>query len=139
MSKQVNANIGHVECFICDRVSAVRKNKAGALYYDCLSCGRIAPNHKPGQGALLERAKIWGPDGPPPEIPKWIREQWPYGLAVREGMKEAPPVNKEPPPGLPEEPPPPPPRRSPKAPPEKTTESPEESARSGGILGLLFS
>lgn len=83
MSKQKNINIGHVKCFSCGDLAAVRKNVNGALYYDCLECGRNPLNHAGGQRRIQEQAVIWGANGAPAEIPRWIREQWPYAVAIR--------------------------------------------------------
>lgn len=92
MTKQVNANIGHIKCFSCDELAAVRKNRSGGLYYDCLECGRIAPNHAGGQRRIQERAVIWGASGAPADLPAWIREQLPYAVAIRE--RDRPPAGK---------------------------------------------
>ena len=80
--KQVNPNIGHLYCPICGQYSAVRKNRAGKLYFDCMHCGRIYPNHAGGQKWLLNTAKIWGAAGAPADVPAWIGQQWPYSKAV---------------------------------------------------------
>lgn len=84
MTKQVNPNIGHIVCFSCGELAAVRKNKSGGLYYDCLECGRLAPNHAGGQRRIQERAEIWGAAGAPAAVPAWIREQWPYSRAIQQ-------------------------------------------------------
>lgn len=78
-----NPNIGHVECPICQAVAAVRKNRAGKLYMDCMHCGRLYPNHAGGQRWLMDSSHIWGAGGPPPTVPRWIAEQWPYVKALR--------------------------------------------------------
>lgn len=87
--RQVNPNIGHAKCHLCGETVAVRKNKHGELYYDCLDCGRIAPNHRGGQEKLLGSATIWGPEGAPAGVPQWIAEQWSYGEAIRAHGKPA--------------------------------------------------
>jgi len=136
MTRQVNPNIGHVECHVCSELAALRRNKNGGLYYDCLSCGRIAPNHKGGQEKLLACAVVWGAAGPPDGVPKWIAENWPYSVAVRmrdhggenaydeenggaaQGVQaaEVPPARaKEAAPVLDSLPPPPPKKKKPKA------------------------
>lgn len=121
MSKQKNPNIGHIDCFACGDVSAVRKNKNGDLYYDCLECGRIAPNHSGGQARIKERAVIWGAEGAPSACPKWIAENYPYSLAIRfrkdnpppatrpaNPLRDCPPISVLPREELPDAPPPPP-------------------------------
>jgi hypothetical protein len=89
MSKQVNLNIGMIACFQCGDTAAVRKNKNGLLYFDCLNCGRITPNLQGGQDKILERAKIWGNGEPVADCPRWIAEQWPWGKSLNdlEGRK----------------------------------------------------
>lgn len=89
MSKQVNQNIGHIDCFICGSQSAVRKNKNDKLYYDCLDCGRITPNHQGGQDAVVDNAVIWGADGAPANVRRWIAEQWSYQKSMTDpqGLK----------------------------------------------------
>ena len=83
MTKQINQNIGHIDCPICHQVAAVRKNRGGRFYFDCMHCGRMTPNHSGGQRFILENAVIWGPEGAPATVPAWIREQWPYTKAVK--------------------------------------------------------
>ena len=84
MTKQVNANIGHIECFSCGELAAVRKDKNGSLYYLCLECGKPMFGHAGGQRRIQERAIIWGANGAPAAVPAWIREQLPYAIAIRE-------------------------------------------------------
>lgn len=146
MSKQKNPNIGHIECFACSALSALRKNKNGDLYYDCMNCGRIAPNHAGGQSLMKERAVIWGPEGAPSSCPKWIAENYPYALAVRfakdatppakdAGPTPKPPAAKESasPAELPEAPPPPPPAAKPESAP-KQTDAPPRTSRGFAFL-----
>lgn len=82
MTKRLNENIGHVECSECHQMAAVRRNKRGALYYDCLECGLRRPDRPEAQERLKARAHIWGDSGPPADIPRWIAENWPYAVAV---------------------------------------------------------
>lgn len=91
MSKQVNVTIGHIECSECKAASALRRDKGGKLYFLCLNCGKIAPNHAGGQKSLKARAHFWGAEGAPDELPAWIRENWSYTRAIREFKKGAPP------------------------------------------------
>lgn len=98
MTKQANPNIGDIACPICAAASAVRKNRAGKLYMDCMNCGRIYPNHAGGQRYMLEKSRIWPEGKAPADVPAWIREQWPYSHSVRhrdfedvpDAMKAAP-------------------------------------------------
>lgn len=86
MSKQRNSNIGHLICLIdgCQEQAAVRRNRSGKLYYDCPDHGRITPNLPAGQDAMLDRATMWGKDGPPPDCARWIAEQWSWGAVMRD-------------------------------------------------------
>lgn len=81
--KQANPNIGHIECPICRKLAAVRRNKAHKLYFDCMECGRIYPNHAAGQRYVLENAKIWPASGAPEGVPEWIAKQWSYAASIR--------------------------------------------------------
>lgn len=145
MSKQVNPNIGHIECSECREIAALRKNKNGSLYYDCLGCGRMAPNHAGGQGKIKDRAVIWGPDGAPAGVPRWIADQWPYAVAIRNldgaravnapaktkvAAKAEPAREAE---ELPEAPPPPP-----KAAPKETPAEPVPAAVKRAARGFDF-
>lgn len=101
MSKQRNSNIGHVVCLLdgCQCQAAVRKNVAGKFYYDCPEHGRITPNLPGGQGLLMDRASIWGAEGPPADCARWIAEQWSWGQTMRDPEARNPvngenPVNK---------------------------------------------
>lgn len=131
MSKQVNPNIGHINCALCKRTSALRKDKNNKLYYDCLNCGRIAPNHSGGQAMMKEHPScvIWGPSGPPAGVPRWIADEWPYAVAIknhdvamlpREDATSAEERAVARPVSAPDEglPPPGPPAEQPKAPPK---------------------
>lgn len=127
MTKQTNPNIGHIDCPICKEVAAVRKNRGGRFYFDCMHCGRITPNHSGGQRYVMDTATIWGASGAPETVPAWIREQWPYGKSVRhrslesgalQQVQAAPAANDEAdkmsaPPAAPGELPPPPRRPDP--------------------------
>jgi len=90
MAKQKNANIGMVPCAMCGDHAAVRRNRSGKLYYDCIKHGRITPNTAGGQDWVLERATIWGEQSPPASAPRWIAEQWPWGRAVSDAAGAAP-------------------------------------------------
>lgn len=90
-SKQKNPNIGMINCQCCGATSALRKNKAGKFYYDCLQCGRITPNLPAGQKRILDVALIWGEQGTPPDnCPDWIAHNWPWHKAIKEGQGQAP-------------------------------------------------
>lgn len=147
MSKQVNENIGTIDCPLCAAVAAVRRDKNKKLYYDCLNCGRSTPNLPGGQDVILQRAKLWGAGGPPADCPRWIAEQWPWGRAMRhaDAMKPREPesVNEESPGESPKKPPgpasvnddlpePPPPRNRPGAKPVNAPEPEHELAAAGG-------
>lgn len=95
MSKQVNDNIGHIVCGChgCTELAALRRDKNGKFYHDCLDCGRIAPNMEDGQRRIMERAVIWGPDGAPADVPRWIGEQWSWGKARRMLAEARRPMN----------------------------------------------
>lgn len=161
MTKQANANIGHIKCFSCGELAAVRKTQmkedpagkaiggekmyGGKLYYFCLECGKVTPNHAGGQRRIQERAVIWGAAGAPADVPAWIREQWPYAVAIRtRGKPEEKPITSllgspaesagaaadqvaaaasPDPEDLPENPPPPPRKRAPKVPKESPRKS----------------
>lgn len=114
-SKQKNPNIGMVACAHCGDMSALRKNKAGKFYYDCLRCGRITPNMPGGQEYILERATIWGEAAPPENAPEWIAKQhnWRQALTAKQAEKKQPATGADLPP------PPPAPKPAEKPPAEK--------------------
>ena len=96
-SKQKNPNIGMIDCQCCGAASALRKNKAGKFYYDCLQCGRITPNLPAGQKRILDVAVIWGDQGTPPDnCPDWIANNWPWHRAIKEGQGQAPAAAPQP-------------------------------------------
>ena len=74
MAKRPNANIGTVECPICQEVGAIRKDRVGKLYYVC-HCGGPHPLHgERGQDFVVSHGQIWGPDGAPADAPEWIAQ-----------------------------------------------------------------
>lgn len=101
MAKQQNDNIGNVVCLIkgCQEQAAVRRNRSGKYYFDCPDHGRITPNLPEGQAAIMEHAHIWGAGKPPADCARWIAEQWPWGMVVRDPASRRPvdegsPVNE---------------------------------------------
>ena len=98
MSKQVNDNIGHIVCGChgCQELAALRRDRNGKFYHDCLDCGRIAPNMEGGQQRIMDTAVIWGPEGAPDDVPRWIGEQWPWGKSRRMIQEAREPMNAEP-------------------------------------------
>ncbi|MGV2873508.1 hypothetical protein [Colwellia sp. E150_009] len=61
-----NENIGHVLCPLSDKLSVVRADKRGKLYYFS-ECGKIAPNLPQGQKWLNQKTVFWD-DGQPENI-----------------------------------------------------------------------
>lgn len=73
-----NKNIGHVACGFhgCDEIAAIRKDKKGQLYQECIECGRLRPSQAAAKSRILDVAVIWQNGTPPPGTPRWIAEQW---------------------------------------------------------------
>lgn len=89
MAKQVNPNIGMINCSACQSLAPVRKNRAGKLYFDCPECGRITPNLPAGQERILDKATIWGENGTPPaHAPKWITGNMRWRDSLIEAARE---------------------------------------------------
>lgn len=156
MAKQKNDNIGMVVCGFqgCNETAAVRRNRAGKLYFDCPCCGRMTPNLEQGQKALESKATLWGDGKPPANCPRWIAENKTVNAVWRDPGLKAPlngespvkqgeppqqsekPVTTRPRPSLPKAPPPPPPKPREAEAAVKQDQAPQP-AKKGGGFGFL--